>query len=242
MSAAEKKKPEVPVESVVYGEVIYWLTILAAILCMVGPVIALASPGNNCLNPTLVFENIFAEEEPGGVWALSAAVEPELPVRVANAPEAGEYEAMGVRKAIGILADFEAPAMDDPAPEMTVGGELRLIRSDAGKPKGCEFRLHRIHDGHEDSGTLVSTWKARTEVLDEYKDVVVTDGHFWMENMTSGCSLTQFGLALGCSVALWGLLLAAGIYLGKRNVRFAVLALWVAVLVFVSAAGFVNLH
>ena len=242
--SAPTERPKVPVESVVYGEVVYWITILAAILCTIGPLVAVAYPENNLLDPHKVFAAIFAQEEPGGVWALSANEEPVLNVGIANgsAPDTGEVGPMGVREAVKVLEEFQPPAADTPAPEMVIGGELRLVRMAAGAEEGEAFTLHRIREGHEDEGKLVSAHKARVELLDVYKNEVVTDGHYWMADPTSGDSLTQFGLALGCSVALWGLLLTAGIFFRKGVLLYALLAIWVATLVFVSAAGFVNLH
>ena len=66
-------------------------------------------------------------------------------------------------------------------------------------------------------------------------------GHFWAKNFTKGDGFTQFGLALGCSVAIWGLLAAAATYLFVDKVYlYVVLALWVALLVFLSASGIVG--
>jgi len=238
--SGSSRGPKVPVESVVYGEVVYWVTILAAILCMAGPLLAVASPERNLLDPHKVFAAIFAEEEPGGVWALSANEEPRLPVTIANAPEAGEHDAMGVHEAVEVVEGLEEPVDGASGAEMTIGGELKLVRRAGGE--GAEFALHRIRDGEADGGVIVSARKARAEMLDLYKREVVSSGHYWMDRPGHGDSLTQFGLALGCSVALWGLLLAASVYLRKGILLFALLALWVAGLVFVSAAGLVNLH
>jgi len=242
MSAGKKEKPGVPIESVVYGEVVYWVTILAAILCMVGPLVAVANPGNNRLDPHLVFANIFAEEEPGGVWALSANEEPHLMVRRGGASNPEITDSLGVRTAVELLENIAVPKPGEPSPYMVIGEELKLERMAEGAEKNEAFTLIRIRDGEAKEGTLVSPRKARVEMLDLYKAEVVTNGHFWMEAPLSGDGLTQFGLALGCSVALWGLLLVAGLFFRRKVLLYALLALWVAGLVFVSAAGFVNLH
>ena len=241
MSGDKKETPVVPIESLVYGEVVYWITILAAIVCMIGPLVAVANPGNNLLDPHLVFANIFAQEEPGGVWALSANEEPHLQVTRGGGQEE-LTESVGVHTAVKLLEGIAVPKAGEPLPFMTFGGELKLVRMAEGAEEGSEFTLHRIHDGEADEGKIVSANKARVEMMDEYKNEVVTDGHFWMKDPLSGDGLTQFGLALGCSVALWGLLLAFGIYVRKKILLYALLGLWVAALVFVSAAGFVNLH
>jgi len=245
MSGDDKDTPVVPIESVVYGEVVYWITILAAILCMVGPLVAVANPSNNLLDPHLVFANIFAEEEPGGVWALSANEEPHLQVtRGRGHPEITDSvtDSLGVHRAVELIEGIAVPKAGEPSPFMTFIGELKLVRMPEGAGENEAFKLFRIRDGKAGEGRSVSARKARAVMLDVYKKQVVEDGHFWMSAPGSGDGLTQFGLALGCSVALWGLLLAAGIYMRKKVVLYALLGLWVAALVFVSAAGFVNLH
>ena len=57
MSAEET--PKMPRAQTVYGAIVYWITILAALICMVGPVISVASPENNVLNPYKLFNAIF---------------------------------------------------------------------------------------------------------------------------------------------------------------------------------------
>jgi hypothetical protein len=51
-----------------YGEIIYWLTILACILCMIGPAISVAYPENNVLNPYRLFNAIFEGKSSEEVW------------------------------------------------------------------------------------------------------------------------------------------------------------------------------
>ena len=52
-------KPIMPKAQIVYGEIIYWLAIAAAIICMIGPVIAMSSVEDNVLNPHYLFASIF---------------------------------------------------------------------------------------------------------------------------------------------------------------------------------------
>ena len=51
--------PKMPRANNVYGAIVYWITIIACIICMVGPVISVASPDNNVLNPYKLFNAIF---------------------------------------------------------------------------------------------------------------------------------------------------------------------------------------
>jgi hypothetical protein len=60
--------PQIPKEQIVYGEIIYWITILACLICMVGPVISVAAPDNNVLNPYLLFNAIFEGKSAEEVW------------------------------------------------------------------------------------------------------------------------------------------------------------------------------
>jgi hypothetical protein len=66
MSASER--PKMPGAQIVYGEVVYWITIVAAICCMVGPVIAVANIDNNVLNPHFLFQAIFDGKAPEVIW------------------------------------------------------------------------------------------------------------------------------------------------------------------------------
>ena len=61
-------KPTMPRSQTVYGEVIYWLAILAAIICMIGPVIAMYSVENNVLNPHYLFASIFDGKDAQTIW------------------------------------------------------------------------------------------------------------------------------------------------------------------------------
>ena len=137
-----EQKQEIPTAQILYGDIVYWVTIGAAVICMVGPVIALIAPENNLLNPHYLFAAIFAGKDAPTIWN-----------------EVGQ-----------------------------------------GFP----------------------------------------GGHFWYGHLTYGDGLTQFGLALGCSVALWALLAAALSYTRQRVRLYALLALWVALLVFLSAAGIIK--
>jgi hypothetical protein len=57
-----------PPAQIYYGELIYWITILACIICMIGPVISLAWPERNVMNPYHVFNSIFHGSSTEEVW------------------------------------------------------------------------------------------------------------------------------------------------------------------------------
>jgi len=60
--------PKIPPVQIVYGAIVYWITILACLICMVGPVISVASPGNNVLNPYKLFTVIFEGKDAQTIW------------------------------------------------------------------------------------------------------------------------------------------------------------------------------
>lgn len=63
-----QERPKMPRSQIVYGEVIYWLTITAAIVSMIGPVIALMNVDNNVLNPHYLFSAIFEGKDAQSLW------------------------------------------------------------------------------------------------------------------------------------------------------------------------------
>ena len=66
MSAEET--PKMPRANTVYGAIVYWITIISCLICMVGPVISVAKPDNNVLNPYKLFNAIFEGKNAQQVW------------------------------------------------------------------------------------------------------------------------------------------------------------------------------
>jgi len=63
-----KETPKMPRAQTVYGAIVYWITIISCLICMVGPVISVASPDNNVLNPYKLFNAIFQGKDARTVW------------------------------------------------------------------------------------------------------------------------------------------------------------------------------
>jgi len=63
-----EETPIMPRAQLVYGAIVYWITVAAAIICMIGPVISLASVDNNVLNPHYLFAGIFEGKDAATVW------------------------------------------------------------------------------------------------------------------------------------------------------------------------------
>jgi len=62
---------ELPKSYMVYADTIYWIAIMTAVAALFIPVIVLAGPDKNVLNPRLVFGAIFNGAPPSEIWALS---------------------------------------------------------------------------------------------------------------------------------------------------------------------------
>lgn len=141
-----EERPQMPFAQTIYGEVVYWLVVVSALVCTVGPLLAMWNLDNNVLNPHYLFNAIWEGKNAAAVWGV----------------------------------------------------------------KGGTF----------------------------------PGGHFWLTNFTKGDGFTQIGLVIGCAVAAPALVCAALAYLfgKKRQVLWAVLSLWVAVMIIVSVIGIVSAH
>jgi hypothetical protein len=51
--------PTIPRSQIVFGHLVYWVTILAAIICIVGPLVAFIEVNSNVINPHYEMSNIF---------------------------------------------------------------------------------------------------------------------------------------------------------------------------------------
>jgi hypothetical protein len=63
-----KEIPKMPRAQTIYGAIVYWITIISCLICMVGPVISVASPEKNVLNPYKLFNAIFEGKNAQTVW------------------------------------------------------------------------------------------------------------------------------------------------------------------------------
>ena len=62
------ERPKVPLSQLVFGELVYWLCVVAAIVCMIGPIIAMLSVDGNVMNPHYLFASIFKGNTADAVW------------------------------------------------------------------------------------------------------------------------------------------------------------------------------
>ena len=63
-----EQAPKIPRVQIIYGEIVYWITIIASIICMIGPVLSVARPEKNVLNPYKLFNAIFQGKDAQTVW------------------------------------------------------------------------------------------------------------------------------------------------------------------------------
>jgi hypothetical protein len=68
-----EEMPKIPVTQVACGLTIYIVCILSAIICIIGPCLALVWPQANVSNPHLIFGAIFEGKEAAAVWETAGA-------------------------------------------------------------------------------------------------------------------------------------------------------------------------
>ncbi|HEY90378.1 MAG TPA: hypothetical protein G4O07_00965 [Dehalococcoidia bacterium] len=57
-----------PVSQRVYGSFVYWLSIIASLICAIAPVLAVAFPSRNIINPHYLFTAIWEGMTPSEIW------------------------------------------------------------------------------------------------------------------------------------------------------------------------------
>ncbi len=65
--------PKLPQANLNYGAIVYWVTIASAIICMIGPVLSVAFPDNNVLDPYKLFNAIFQGKDAQTIWQEAGA-------------------------------------------------------------------------------------------------------------------------------------------------------------------------
>jgi hypothetical protein len=63
-----KNQVHLPLSYSVYGVIIYWISIIAALICTLAPILAIAFPDRNVLNPEFLFSTIWQGKKPDAVW------------------------------------------------------------------------------------------------------------------------------------------------------------------------------
>jgi len=63
-----EERPKPPLYNIVAGDILYWLCIIAAIICMIGPCISILFPENNVANPYKIFDLVWKGEKAEKIW------------------------------------------------------------------------------------------------------------------------------------------------------------------------------
>ncbi len=296
------EKPTVLLSQRVFGEIVYWITIACAILCIVGPVYAFTDMDENVLNPHTLMGNIFdgmaaesavelEEDITAGDTVLHLHDTKDLATKMDNLRDmsgialAQNASAGDTTISVAEIEDFEIDQTiiieDKDTEEIAIISDIDegaktiiiisgLINSysteaeaevtDVDEPiivikdeHNQETGILQIIDEDADTITLISAVShsyskdADAEVGEEtiWQDAKdnAQGGHFWKDNITTGDGLTQFGLALGCGVGFFAMLAAAVIFVFKeKSFGWAIGAVWIAVMIAISATGVIALH
>lgn len=62
----------IPSSQLIYGSVVYWVTIIAAMISAAGPTLAMLRPDKTIMNPHLLFAAIWKGEKVDTIWELAA--------------------------------------------------------------------------------------------------------------------------------------------------------------------------
>ncbi len=66
----------IPHPQLTYGRIVYWLTVVACVICIVGPLLSLIRPEQNFLNPYFLFAQIFDGAAPQEIWETTGGYFP----------------------------------------------------------------------------------------------------------------------------------------------------------------------
>jgi hypothetical protein len=68
-------RPEVPISGVIYGEVVYWMTILGSVVAIIGATIAMLG-ATNYVDPSHVFSAVWEGKATSQIWIEGIGHEP----------------------------------------------------------------------------------------------------------------------------------------------------------------------
>jgi hypothetical protein len=61
----------IPKAQIVYGETVYWITVVSTLIVIIGPALSLIFLDNNVMNPLGSFNAIFSGQSPAEIWTAS---------------------------------------------------------------------------------------------------------------------------------------------------------------------------
>jgi hypothetical protein len=71
LSDRTRLEKTIPFSNLVFGNIVYWLAILSAVIALMAPVFMLVDPYNNILNPSVTFGLVLDGAAPAEIWSLS---------------------------------------------------------------------------------------------------------------------------------------------------------------------------
>ncbi|MDY6911328.1 MAG: hypothetical protein SVM79_03090 [Chloroflexota bacterium] len=212
-------KPAVPQSQRVFGEIVYWTTIISCIICIIGPLIAFINIDQNVVNPHYLFSNILD------------GMPPEAGVNMDEDAAAGATVLYLTK-----VDDFEA-------------GQKVLIKDEHHEEFALIESVDEDADFITLAAGLANSYSkdAEGEVAEEtiWQDAKddIQGGHFWIGNFTTGDGFIQFGLVLGCAVGFIAMIGAALMFIFKeKSYGWALGSIWIAVMIGVSVVGIISLH
>lgn len=220
------ERPAVPLTQRVFGEVVYWITVLCAIICIAGPIVAFSDMDDNVLNPHFLMENIFD--------GMTPTFEEQV---LESDASAGDR----------VLHVEDSEKFADPE---DVDRDVQIRVYDG---SNSETIILESIDGDNDTLTLVSALSNSYEAGEETEVTEVTiwddakddveGGHFWKDHLGTGDGITQAGLALGCAVGFFAMIAAGLLYAFKeKSFGWALGAFWIAFMIAISVVGLVSVH
>lgn len=69
------ENPKIKQSQIVFGDIVYWITVIAAIICMIGPVMSFVSIDGNVINPQFLFANMWSGMGIDGILETSGEVQ-----------------------------------------------------------------------------------------------------------------------------------------------------------------------
>ena len=216
-----QERPIVPVSQRIFGELVYWITVLCAILCTVGPLITFIDMDNNVLNPHTLFGNVFDG------MPTEAGIDLEEDVTagdtVLKLDDVGDFE---VDQTINITADGEVVESD--LVIASIDEDANTITLTTG--------LQNAYSTEDDIQVAEET------IWDSAKDDV-KGGHYWLDHFTTGDGFTLFGMVLGCAVGIIALTIT-GLYLllKEKSVGWALGSFFIAFMSTISMVGLISVE
>lgn len=98
----DMERPKPPISGIVYGETIYWGTVLGSIIAIIGSTIAFIYIGNNVMDPGIVFTGIWEGKNSADIWNAGFGSLPEGHWYLANIAKGDGLTMFGL--ALGVFA------------------------------------------------------------------------------------------------------------------------------------------